>query len=345
MEKLNGLLRKILYIGAFASLMLTTACSDVGFQDVASAASKVETGEPTTPTPEPTPVTPLEEDSFVQRASDTPVDIIVVVDDSPSMSGEQKKLGERIGSFISSLDGVDWRIAITTTDVSDKSTGLKGNFVEIEGTGTNILSYDTPDYQNKFLQTVKRKASASSSEQPLEATVLAVSKANTENAGFFRDGASLSVIYISDEDERSTGGRKATKPATVLNAVKSVWSKKAFTAYGIIVEPGDYRCLDKGGSVAKHRFGTHVSELARLTGGLTGSLCDDDYGPTLSAIGKKVRKLNDTFKLKAMPDKDSLTISMDPYQDMKWKMEGDSIVFERPPMDNTKISIKYKKLK
>lgn len=313
------------------AMLFNTACSEVGFTEITKAASKVvgnDEGET------------LFANNFTQKAENTPVDIIVVVDDSPSMSSEQKKLGERIESFIASLNGVDWRIAITTTDVSDD--GPQGDFVTFEGTTTNVLSETVTNYKDVFLNTVKRKASKSSSERPLEATILALSKANTVNKGFFREQASLSIIYISDEDERSNGGSKATKPSEVVAAVTSLSSKKDFTAYGIIVEPGDSKCLFKAGN---HKEATHVSALAYATGGLTGSICADDYSPTLKAIGKNVRKLNDTFELLDLPDNDSVEVSLAPEQDIKWSLEGKKLIFDVPPLDDTKITVKFKKPK
>ena len=339
MENLNAVVRRLFILGALLSLLLTAACSEVDFTEVASVSKESEIE----PAPAEPPPEVSEQDVFVQRASDTPVDIIVVVDDSPSMSKERKKLGERIGSFINSLNGVDWRIAVTTTDVSDD--GPQGSFVDIEGTTSKVLTQAVPNYKEKFLATVEKKRSASSSEQPLAATILAAAKNSVENAGFFRSDASLSMIYISDEDEKSRGGSSATKPATVLSSVSALWPKKLFATYGIIVEPGDEDCLNQGGSVAKHYYGTHVSELSRLTGGLTGSLCADDYGPTLSAIGQKVRKLNDTFELKSAPEAGSVVIELAPAQDIKWSMDGKMVTFDVPPMDNTKITVKYKKIK
>lgn len=315
-----------------AAMVFNTACSEVDFKEITEAASEVvgtdEGGET------------IFANNFTQRASDTPVDIMVVVDESPSMSAERKKLGEKIGSFISSLNGVDWRIAITTADAS--SDGEKGSFINLEGTSSKILTQKTTNYKEVFLNTIQRKASSvSSTEEPLAATVLAIAKAKTENAGFFRDGASLSVIYITDEDERSRGtSSKATKPSAVLGAVAATWPKKSFKAYGIVVEPGDFSCLRKA---SNHQEATFVSTLAAATGGLTGSLCDDDYSSTLSTIGKNVRKLNDTFELIDLPKADSIEVSLVPAQDIKWSLEGKKIIFDVPPLDDTKINVKFKK--
>lgn len=51
------------------------------------------------------------------------VDVLIVDDNSASMSFEQARLGERFDNFMTLLDGksVDYRIAITTTDISSAS--------------------------------------------------------------------------------------------------------------------------------------------------------------------------------------------------------------------------------
>ncbi len=293
------------------------------------------------PLPEPIPEKKTITKQFTQKASSALADIVVVVDDSPSMASEQKKLGEKIGSFINSLNNINWRIAITTTDVSDKKTGLKGNFVNWEGTHSRVLTKDTPNYQQVFLETVKRKASASSREEPLKATIMSIEKANTINSGFFRNNASLSVIYISDEDERSNGGKKATKPSAVLNTVRAAWPQKQFTAYGIIVEPGDIKCLNKA---RNHKEGRHVSALAQATGGFTGSICDKDYSPALAAIGRQVGTLNSKFELNSVPDSGSLKVDLIPQQNINWSLINNAVVFKTAPLEGTLINISYKEL-
>src|SRR4051812_4792872 len=55
---------------------------------------------------------------YTETVSKPKVDILFVDDNSKSMAPEQQKMSERFSTFIQSLAGVDWQIAITTTDIA-----------------------------------------------------------------------------------------------------------------------------------------------------------------------------------------------------------------------------------
>ncbi|MCB0370011.1 MAG: hypothetical protein KDD45_11450, partial [Bdellovibrionales bacterium] len=46
------------------------------------------------------------------------VDILIVIDNSGSMSYEQSEMAKRFSGFVESLNGLDWQLGITTTDVT-----------------------------------------------------------------------------------------------------------------------------------------------------------------------------------------------------------------------------------
>ena len=121
------------------------------------------------------------------------LDVLVVVDNSPSMKEEQRKLGDRIDSFTDQLHGFDWQIAITTTDTSSGPYGLKGKFLSIEGMQSYVLTHKDQNVKTKFKNTVVREETQSCSilcpstkEHPLKAVELSIRKAEEENKGFFR---------------------------------------------------------------------------------------------------------------------------------------------------------------
>jgi len=71
----------------------------------------------------------------------------------------------------------------------------------------------------------------------------------------------------------STGPSKATKAGEVIGKFKSIWpTNKALYYYGIVVIPGDAKCLaaqiDSGGVSS---FATRVADLAQKTGGFLGA--------------------------------------------------------------------------
>ncbi len=95
------------------------------------------------------------------------IDILVVVDNSASMSFEQKKMGDRFKSFLDSLDAkkVDYRFSITTTDISDGNNPHRainldgalqdGNLIKFAN-GELFLNPNTADKESLFLHAVAR---------------------------------------------------------------------------------------------------------------------------------------------------------------------------------------------
>lgn len=275
------------------------------------------------------------------------VDILFVVDNSPSMKKEQAKLGQRLSAFLAGLDNVDWQIAFTTTDVSNGKYGLKGSLQNLAGHGTDkILTSAYPDAEAVFLNTVQRSEVASSDEQPLKASILAMEKRNTDNKGFFREGANLAIIVLSDEDEMSKGTSKfATKPSEVVSAFRTMFgTTKKLSVYGIVIEPGDVACYNdqKGtGDFANAFYGSFVTELARITSGLTGSICDRDYAQNLINIGTDVRHLTEYFALSQTPVAGSVEVILSPAQNISWKVEGKTLTFATAPQEGSLIQVSY----
>jgi hypothetical protein len=203
------------------------------------------------------------------------VDILIVNDNSASMSFEQKRLAPRFQNFIQNLDAKksDYRIAMTTTDVSSK--GMGGKLLPF---GSNaFLTPQVADRLNLFNATIQRPETRvcenfianwfaahgnnsgaeyqrqydancpSGDERGIYAANLAV---KNNPSSFIRSDAHLAVIFLSDEDERS--GLYSTDPArypleamdqagTLINNVRSVLGQDKFNSlsvHAIVVRDG-----------------------------------------------------------------------------------------------------------
>lgn len=319
------------------TFIMSVACSDVSFA----------------PVPKPNAKAAIVSETFFSKGngSSKMVDVLFIVDNSSSMWEEQSRLGERLGSFISSLTEANWQIGVTTTDISDGTYGLKGSLVNLDGASGYVLTKQTPNAESVFKNTVVREETIdctskcpSLDEQPIRAAMMAMNKRNSENNGFFRDGADLAVVVLSDEDERSDAPWNATTPNQFLRHVSSIWGdSKKVTVYGIIVVPDDYDCAVEQ-SVTGGRYGTYVASLSELTGGILGSICDSDYSKNLETIGKRVQELLNHVILKYDPDPDTLSIRLTPDSQIGWSLEGRKINFEQPLPLETRIEVTYKQL-
>lgn len=344
--------RWVYILSVFTLCQLIMACSDVNFTpETAGGAQSLSPDNPSIPdSPSIPPVdNPRVKDVFFQNASDNQVDILVLIDNSPSMFEEQQKIGETISSFFNQLGDVDWKVGITTTDISGGTFSTNGDLLKFDSTNSYVLTKAVPDYKRAFLKTITRKESdcysncASSNEQPLRAAMMAMDKRDTQNQGFFRAGADLALVIISDEDEMSTGPAGATTPNDLISHFGSTWgSSKNFAAFGVVIVPGDTNCFSKN-TAGGGNYGDFVSELAGKTGGLIGSICDSDFGPTLSKIGKKVSNLLTSFELSEYPLEGSIHLTSLPQQSLEWHLESKKIVFKTAPSQGTKIEVSYLK--
>lgn len=288
---------------------------------------------------------------FNENDTRAKVDILFVVDNSASMAEEQAKLSTKLTSFIRSLARIDWQIGITTTDISTGPYGLRGSLAPLKGTNNaRFITKSTPNYEQVFANNVVRDElincneptipCPSADERPLEALSLAIGKRATDNAGFFRTDADFVTVVLSDEDEASNGSG-AISPSTVVSNFKAAFGKKSMTGFGIIVKPGDSACYalqtQTGGT-----YGSVAAAFANLTGGVTGSICDEDYGPTLAGIGTRVRELVSSINLRKMPRPDTIQLKIKPFDpDLTWEIDGQTIRFNRPPKVGTTITVLY----
>jgi hypothetical protein len=335
--------RSIFQISLAACALLQVACSDVGFTPTPQKSSEsdgsIDRG--------------LSSDmyeTFFASAANTggKVDILFVIDNSTSMSKEQRRVAERLETFIQSLDGLDWQIGITTTDVSNGMYGLKGSLIPFTGSNSYILTNRVQGFEQKFKDTVVRNETIdceavcpSSNEQPIKAAMQAIDKRNTDNRGFFRPDASLAIVMMSDEDEMSDGSTFATTPKNFIDHVAAGFNQaKRTTVFGIVIRPGDTACYDAQDT--RVYYGSFVAELTQMTGGVLGSICDDDYSKNLTNIGERVQELANEVVLSKAPKQGSVSIQFTPTLDATWNLSGRKVIFSRTIPEGTKIDVSYK---
>lgn len=207
------------------------------------------------------------------------VDILIVNDNSASMSFEQKRMAPRFASFISDLDarGVDYRIAMTTTDITGSNAGKLIYF----DANTPYLTNSNPNRQALFNNTIQRpetrncenfianylrqngKASANTAAYQTayaqncpsgdeRGTYQANLVLTSNPSNFIRPDAHLSIIFLSDEDVRSGLYGQAgyaladlDQPYTLTNNVKTKLGIEKFNSLSIhaIIVKDDY-CLN-----------------------------------------------------------------------------------------------------
>ena len=142
-------------------------------------------------------------DTFKQKAAGQ-VDILWVVDNSWSMGEEQANLANNFASFMTYIDQslIDYQIGVISTDLDDPahSGRLQGN--------PKIITRATPNPVTAFAANVQVGTTGGGNEMGLLAAHEALTEplASTDNTGFHRPEASMALIFVSDEDDKSYGG-------------------------------------------------------------------------------------------------------------------------------------------
>lgn len=247
--------------------------------------------------------------------SNNKADIIIAIDNSGSMNPEQSNMAQRFSTFIDKLDGLDWRIAITTTDMQrtpDKRDGQFLMFITNPNPRQGVYFIDSTmpkaTAKSLFATTIQRPASeGSGNEQGIGASYRAIQRSqdpatvtsSAPNRSFFRTDAALSILVVTDADETNASGTLAYNiPENLLSFIKTLWPSKPFIFNSIVVRSGDTACLGQSGNEG---YGTMYERLSNLTGGVIGTVCATDYGAQLAAMGQTIVDLVRVINLNCQP--------------------------------------------
>ena len=172
------------------------------------------------------------------------LDLLFVMDNSSSMDEEQNKMSEKFSNFLPFLMDLDWRIAITTTDMTERGEDYQdGQFVFYKGTERRWIDaqMDINEAESLFGKTIKRREGGSVDESGIGASFRSLDRfQNGEfpQQSFFRENSHLNIVIVSDEDESNKEIQK--DPLILVRKVKSVWPDKEFRfLHSVVVLKGD----------------------------------------------------------------------------------------------------------
>lgn len=327
--------------------------------------------------PPPPPVIVSGEFNKTFNTTSDKVDILIVDDNSGSMSEKQKNLASRFQDFVLNLGSIDWQIAVTSTDVCEvgsteslcKSSsidieGARGRFFGDQGTNplygnlldVNILRPTTPNVSTLFGNIVQRNGEqGSGDERGIYAANLTIDNRNTTTSGFFRDGADLAIIVVSDEDERSVGDRATATntdqrrrleeydlPETLIKKVNDTWMGSKSLLINSIVITGEPGC----GKTTDANYGSVYVKASKLTNGVIGCSTDDGagaYTKMITNIGSAIQKLNLNITLNHTPISEPV-VTWTPAGNavpITWKPGTNTLVMSSYPLSGTQIKISY----
>ncbi|MDE3270283.1 MAG: VWA domain-containing protein [Pseudomonadota bacterium] len=164
---------------AILIMTLVVACKNANFFSIWKKGN---------PPPEPKSSTEVIAPTFLKAGL---LDILLVIDNSDSMSEEQVKLSSKLSALLTSVSNSDWQLAIATTDPRDC---LKAK-----------ISKETPDYESVFTRAVTGLGTSGTTyEQPIRMAVTALQR-DCEDRSWLRKDSTVVVIIVTDEDHLNDG--------------------------------------------------------------------------------------------------------------------------------------------
>jgi hypothetical protein len=277
-------------------------------------------------------------DSFIQSPLPK-LDVLWVIDDTPSMDDEQAALAEALSVFAEGLDeaGLAWQVGVVRTDISGEDAGV------LQGLPWVI----TPALDDPALA-LAEAAAVGLTGQPPEAGLAAAWLALTEplrsslNRGLRRSDAALHVVVVSDGDDASelVLGGSPDEAFTLFLEEETIRTSQPAVLSALVGDAPD-GCAGPGGSAQP---GSRYIAVAEATGGVVLSICEPDFSPLVSALAQDTVPWPVLFELTERPVRGTIRVEVDGVRlDEGWTLQTTptAIVFEQPPAAGAEIQVRY----
>ena len=260
------------------------------------------------------------EESFLQNVSqNSKVDILWVIDNSPSMENNQLALAANFEAFINDFiqRGIDFKMAITTTgDVELVSENYEGNLYDdvyiqeffglfiyfsvgnMVGDPSLLTSEAARQDPNQFIFNFKNMVQVGTQGSGKENGLQSSTRFFEKNSSWARDDAYLSVVYLSDEEDQSY--ESVQHYINKLNALKP--SSDMVKVYSIITQflDPDYEW---------ESLGIRYEEASLLTGGISADI-HQNFDQTLKNFGESILNLITNFVLSTNPVNNDIQVKV-----------------------------------
>lgn len=271
-------------------------------------------------------------ETFDQLAASR-IDLLWVIDNSGSMADKQLKVAASLSRFIDvfARGAIDYRIAVTTTDVFANVPGSSGTFFHT-ATTPEIIRPTDDDPLSEFQANIKVGALGSGDERGLQGARMALDRVTKANApvlaaraacvqacaapsappkcvkdcqaqnepDFLRPEAYLYLVTVSDEDDHS--GEEAIYYGRYFETVKGVGNAGQVAASAIVGDPAGLAC-DATPAVK-------YAAVAAYTGGIIGSICEPTFDQNLARLAQDAVGLQSHFLLGVYPKLETLQLEV-----------------------------------
>ena len=258
------------------------------------------------------------------------LDVLWVIDNSGSMNQFQTSLSTNISSFITAFaqTGADYHMGVITTD---------------RWMISSILTPLTPNIEQELGNLVVQGTYGSGMEKGIEMSYRALSSATSAGPGsaFFRESATLVVIYVSDEQDWSNPGW--SNYTSFFNSLKPTGQ---FVPYGVISDvPGGCQYTTFNGMTRSLQPGLGYWDLIDHYGGSWYSICATDWGVQLQDLAGQVTGRRMFTLDERDPIVDTIEVTVNGQVTSNWDYDeaSNSVIFhdEYIPEEGQTIRIDY----
>lgn len=249
-------------------------------------------------------VAPISKNSFRPK-----LDILFVIDDSGSMQTHQSNLSQNIGKFADAIvrtKFLDYQVGVITSSATSATWSSKPCCGALVGV-PRFVTRATPNGIQALASNLIVGTSGDATEKFFEPVYLAFTEPNLSghNAGFYRQSASLALIFITDTEDQSKLFSAQTIHSFLTNLKGS--SEKLFVAAAHIPDNQVTTCSGESSDILGK---SGLTDFFQLTQATTFSLCDN-FGEKLADIGAKIANQAQTMYLSQVPVQGTIKITMD----------------------------------
>ena len=223
------------------------------------------------------------------------VDILWVIDNSPSMGEYQDKVKENAKDFMENLSDnseVNWKMGLLSTDVYEGNSRMpRAQRVSSRRKGAPYLGFETPFNFTHPTPNVRFE----------EAILLLGLKGNHEERSFFpildtlkryphflRDDALFIIFIVTDAPEQSEGPNYGVTPEDFIDQVHQLKSStERVFVYGAFAFE-DFGCLSQEINVPYQ--GSRFQKVIAASGGSAFPACADDFGEKFVQIAEDIKE-------------------------------------------------------
>lgn len=234
---------------------------------------------------------------------DPRLDILFVVDNSISMDSHQENLATNIEKFTAEFTKssfIDYHIGVITTDKYIRGGKLVGD--------PRYVNKKTPNIDSVLARNILVGTNGSTTEMVFDPVELALTipHLNGWNAGFYRPGGTLVLIFITDAEDQSINLNETSFYQFLLGLKGGDASK--VLAYGVIVPTNDPLSCDRDPGGTPRRIERFLAALPNNANNVV-NLCDPDYGSRLASMAKSIVDEISTLRLSQAPYVPSIKVT------------------------------------